>query len=118
MGHTLEGWYVPTHIRHFVNAGSAVLAVLAAGCGENGGGEATPPCSSVWQDGSTLPSDYDGCMDGDTFEVLITRDCADGSKLTTFQDRFYAVLGGTIHESEGEQADDAGYARAWHECSW
>lgn len=101
-----------------------VAALIAlAGCGGSGtakaddAGSGTPKCSDVWVDGATLPKDYDGCMSGsDMLEASVTSDCADGSQLGGYDDRFYALLGGTIHEVKGEIADDAGYKAAVDAC--
>lgn len=68
-------------------------------------------CSDVWVDGKTLPKDYEGCNDGDTFEVaVVAGDCG----LVTYEGdtEFYALLGGKITEVES-LADDPGYKAAY-----
>lgn len=70
--------------------------------------------------GETLPADYSGCMNEDgSLEAAVTRDCADGSVFTGYQDRFWAVLGGEIKDAGKVDGtvDDPGYARDVAACS-
>lgn len=109
-----------------------VLALSLAACGGGsdggkkggGGGDAADPeagvpkCSEVWVEGATLPKDYEGCMNGGTTDVLVALDCEDGSKLTSYDDTYYAVLGGKIGKAakQGGTADDPGYKKAFDAC--
>ena len=65
--------------------------------------EAAPPgapdCSQVWREGSRLPRSYQGCVDGSG--GYVRRDslaCSSGQRMIRYADRFYGVLGGTVHE--------------------
>jgi hypothetical protein len=91
-----------------------VVLLTFAGCSSSDGDSDVPSCSSVWKNGATLPSDYDGCMNSKTLEALVTVDCDDGSQLTTYDDRFYAVLGQTIHWGT---VKDPAYAKTFMACS-
>lgn len=72
-----------------------------------------PACADVWQDGATLPDDYDGCMEGDMLVVAVTLDCTTGSGFTTFEDRMFARMGGVIDEDD---SDSPSYRKAWNDC--
>ncbi len=87
-----------------------------SGSSSNGGGGGMPACDDVWVDGNTLPKDYEGCLNGNTIEAAVTRDCKDGTKFTTYQDHFYAVLDDTIHANMGETAADPAYKTAYNKC--
>jgi len=56
----------------------------------------TPECSEVWTSGGKLPRAYSGCaVDG----LLVAPDglgCSSGQTLVRYDDRFWAVRGGTI----------------------
>lgn len=87
---------------------AVLLALALAGCGSGSDkptkadqstdtSDADPKCSEVWKVGATLPSDYEGQCTGDgTIEVSGVYDCEDGSKMSTFDDRYFAKLGGVI----------------------
>lgn len=77
-----------------------------------------PACETVWQDGAKLPRSYDGCVDD--AGALVPRDalgCSSGQRMVTYADRFYGVLGGTIHEAASSPlADDPDYRAAVRSC--
>lgn len=114
--------------------GTIALLLALTSCGSDDGGGDTktndtktndtnsPPaastsCDDIWIAGETLPEDYDGCDRGDTIEAPAVLDCTDGSKMTGFDDRFYAKLGGEIHEASGEIANDKAYSAFLDECA-
>lgn len=57
----------------------------------------TPECAEVWTSGARLPRAYSGCAaDG----LLVAPDglgCSSGQSLVRYDDRFWAVRGGTIN---------------------
>jgi hypothetical protein len=76
-----------------------------------------PGCDTVWHEGATLPRDYRGCVDSGG--TLVPRDplaCSSGQRLMRHDDRFWAVPGGTIHESSTSLADDPDYRAAVRSC--
>lgn len=94
---------------------AVVLSVLLlTACGGGGdddeggtGSGGLPDCADVWVEGETLPEDYEGCMDGDMTVALVTSDCTDGSRLTGYDDRYWALLGGEIKDAGAEDATAA-----------
>jgi hypothetical protein len=75
-------WYF--RMTRSVALAAVIPAIFIAGC--SGDGKDGPPqCSDVWEDGQTLPEDYDGCLSGDSFEVAPIWDCIDGSQATGFR---------------------------------
>lgn len=97
---------------------AALVALALTGCSDSsdGSSEGAPDCSDVWVAGETLPDDYEGCAeDGETgYAVLLTYgDC----EITTYDDRFYAALGGEIGEADGTLDQDAGYVALIDACN-
>lgn len=100
-------------------------ALLLAGCSgsddsskgddSKSGDDAYPSCESVWVDGQTLPKNYEGCTsDPDTIEAPALLECDSGiGQFTSFDDRFFALLGGEITEA-GPDSDE--YSKAYDEC--
>ena len=76
----------------------------------------TPSCSEIWQDGGTLPRGYAGCADGDTFVKRDVIGCSSGQRLATHADRFYGVLGGTVHETRRPLEQDREYVATTRRC--
>ena len=76
-----------------------------------------PACETVWQVDETLPRTYRGCVD--STGTLVPRDalgCSSGQRLVMHDDRFWAVLGGTIHEASTTLADDPDFRTAVRSC--
>lgn len=76
-----------------------------------------PACETVWQVDETLPRTYRGCVD--STGALVPRDalgCSSGQRLVMHGDRFWAVLGGTIHEASPPLADDPDFRTAVRSC--
>ena len=77
----------------------------------------TPECDEVWKAGATLPRSYDGCVDEDG--QLVPRDglaCSSGQRIIRFDDRFYGVPGGTVHEVSTSLEQDREYRAAVLRC--
>ena len=77
----------------------------------------TPECDDVWKAGATLPRSYDGCVDEDG--QFVPRDalaCSSGQRIIRFDDRFYGVPGGTVHEVPTSLEQDREYRAAVLRC--
>ena len=77
----------------------------------------TPDCSTVWQDGTTIPRVYRGCADDNG--GYVRKDglgCESGQTIIRFDDRFYGVAGGTVHEASSSLKSDKGYRAAVLRC--
>ena len=78
-----------------------------------------PDCRRTWRPGRTLPQHYDGCVD-DASEVPVAargHECADGSRLVSFRGRQWAVTGGPISITEGDElVKDEAYLNALESC--
>lgn len=105
-----------------------LLSVSLASCGDDddddksrrpkqGGASGMTSCSDVWVTGKTLPAKYDGCTEDGGISAPTVLDCADGSSWTSYNDKFYAKLGGEIYAVKGEMADDPAYMAFYNECS-
>jgi hypothetical protein len=94
----------------------AALSLGLAACGSNSTADNLPSCAEVWVDGKTLPGDYGGCGNDDSITAAVTINCKDGSKFTTYEDRFFAILGGTVHANVGEPGTDPAYVAAYDAC--
>jgi hypothetical protein len=68
-----------------------------------------PACSEVWVEGARLPSDYKGCLDGETAVKAKNQYCEFGQKLVTYADQFWAVRGGKVNDAKGPLKDSADY---------
>ena len=110
---------------------AAVFAVLAlAGCGEDqatpradpsssaspSASNGAPDCAVIWRAGGELPRSYDGCNSDAGFVASDKLGCSSGQRMIRYGDHFYAVPGGTIHETESPLEDDRGYRDAVASC--
>ena len=128
-------------VRRWVPVVVAVVAVAAAGCGSDEADPSpgavatesetassspsstgsippgTPPCADVWEDQATLPRSYDGCVD-DSGQLVASDPlaCSSGQKIIRYDDRFYAVPGGTIHAADAPLNEDSEYRAAALRC--
>lgn len=114
---------------------SLLLLALAAGCGDDSpdategtdpassssGSTAAPPgapaCDDVWQDGEKLPRSYRGCVDGSG--AYVPQDglsCSSGQRMVRYDDQYYGVLGGTVHEATQPLDQDRDYRTAVRSC--
>ncbi len=104
----------------------ATLALALTGCAggdepeqpkASGAVETLPSCSEVWRTGETLPEDYDGCViEGNEIKVFSPTECPSGKQHATYEDRWYAVLGEEIQESDGSIFSDKDYMRFRETC--
>jgi hypothetical protein len=111
------------------------LGLLVGGCGSDDGGTAddgeptgsasatgqstnpdAPDCAEIWVAGGKLPGSYKGCNDEGAYVPRDGMGCSSGQWLGRHDDRFYGVLGGTIHETESSLDDDMGYRDAVASC--
>ena len=79
--------------------------------------EGTPTCAEIWEDGSKIPRGYQGC----TTEAgeYVKRDalgCSSGQRLIRYDDRYYGVVGGTVHEAAQPLDDDREYRATVRGC--
>lgn len=74
-----------------------------------------PSCAEVWVAEATLPQGYKGCLDGDTAVKADRQMCSSGQVLVTYDELFYAVVGGPVNETEG-LAQDSHYRSAKQSC--
>jgi hypothetical protein len=117
----------------FAAVAFAVLAV--AGCGEeeatpkaadpsssasptagHSASSGAPDCAVIWNGGGELPRSYGGCNSNEGFVASDKLGCSSGQRLVRYGDHFYAVPGGTIHETESPLEDDRGYRVAVASC--
>jgi len=77
----------------------------------------TPDCSTVWQDGATIPRGYKGCADeGQAYVRLDGLSCSSGQLIIRFDDQFYGVAGGEVHEATAPLDRDREYRAAVLRC--
>lgn len=76
----------------------------------------TPDCSSVWTAGATLPRSYKGCVQGASYVKRDAIGCESGQAIIRYADRFYAVPGGTIHQTAKSLKGDRKYLAAVYRC--
>lgn len=76
-----------------------------------------PACADVWSDGATLPRGYQGCVsDAGDFVDRDPLACSSGQRIIRFDDQYYAVPGGTIHQAAEPLDVDAEYRDAVATC--
>ncbi|MGI8646532.1 MAG: hypothetical protein ACR2JD_09475 [Nocardioides sp.] len=75
-----------------------------------------PQCADMWVDEAKLPGGYQDCYDGDQRVKADGRYCEFGKKLITYDNRFWAVPAGPIHEVSGKLLDDVDYRDALMKC--
>lgn len=71
-------------------------------------------CADVWIDGGTLDAGYQGCSVDGQPELPSVVTCESGDQFTTYDDRFFAVLGGEITEASAGSTE---YEAAVAECN-
>lgn len=75
-----------------------------------------PDCAGIWKGGGELPKSYDGCNSAAGFVASDKLGCSSGQRMVRYGDHFYAVPGGTIHETKSSLEDDRGYREAVKSC--
>ncbi len=100
-----------------------VLALTGAACsdqtennesGSAGRADELGECTDIWIDGEILDAGYQGCtIEGRPMLPNVVT-CESGDQFTTFDDEFFAVLGGEITEAS---ADSSEYTAAVEECA-
>lgn len=83
---------------------------------ESASADAWPQCSEIWRDGEKLPKPYAGCREGDVEVPAQGRGCSFGKQLVTYDNRYYAVPRGRIHEVSTTLKQDPGYRSAMKSC--
>ncbi len=74
-------------------------------------------CSAVWKEGARLPFIYPGCVDdGGQFVKRDSLSCSSGQRIVRFDDQFYAVPAGRIHQAESSLEQDKKYRSAVLRC--
>lgn len=76
-----------------------------------------PACADVWVDGAEIPRFYTGCMDGDAYVERDALGCSSGQRLVRYADRFYGVMGGTVHQAAHMLTKDRAYIAAERRCT-
>lgn len=77
-----------------------------------------PACDSIWKDGETLPTDYDGCVKDGKRAIEDTFTCRDESTLIVFADTYFAVTGGKIAKSSVAPLQDTEeYGKVYAACT-
>lgn len=67
----------------------------------------TPGCSGIWHRGGEIPRFYQGCVDGaGNYVEREAVACSSGQRMVIYADRFYGVLGGTVHKAAARSLDD------------
>ena len=76
-----------------------------------------PACAGVWREGTTLPRVYAGCVaDGGVYMRSDRLSCSSGQRMVRYDNRFYAVPGGTVHQARPTLAEDRDYRDALASC--
>lgn len=76
-----------------------------------------PACGEVWVDDARMPGGYAGCREGETAVPAEKRGCAFGRPLITYDDRFWGVPTGVIHEADGPLERDRAYRSDLASCT-
>ena len=76
-----------------------------------------PECGATWADEQKLPRGYRGCREGDQAVKAEARPCSFGRPLVTYDDRFWAVPSGVIHEASGSLEKDPAYRSDLKSCT-
>jgi hypothetical protein len=76
-----------------------------------------PDCADVWQEGKTLPDDYETCLTGGQEGPQEVTECQDGSRLVEFDVAYYAVTGGEIKKPNVAPMQDTDeFSAAYDDC--
>ncbi len=109
-------------MRIVLGLSALVLAATGVACtdqtesnesGTAGRADELGECADIWVDGEMLDGGYQGCTVDGQPELPSIVTCESGDQFTTYDDRFFAVLGGEIVEAS---TDSAEYTAAVEEC--
>ncbi len=78
-----------------------------------------PPGRPAPTPGSPTPSfpfAYKGCLDGDQAVEADNLSCSSGQRIVRYDDSFYAVAGGKIHQASGPLEKDKEYLKLVRVC--
>ena len=75
-----------------------------------------PACETLWVEGGEIPTRYEGCLEGDNAVAADNLPCSSGQRIVRYQDKFYGVAGGTIHEAMGALDKDREYLKMVRRC--
>ena len=77
---------------------------------------AWPACADTWVADAKLPFAYKGCLDGDQAVEADNLSCSSGQRIVRYDDSFYAVAGGMIHQASGPLEKDKEYLKSVRVC--
>ena len=77
---------------------------------------AWPACADTWVADAKLPLAYKGCLDGDQAVEADNLSCSSGQRIVRYDDSFYAVAGGMIHQASGPLEKDKEYLKSVRVC--
>jgi hypothetical protein len=77
---------------------------------------AWPACADTWVADAKLPLSYKGCLDGDQAVKADNLSCSSGQRIVRYDDSFYAVAGGMIHQASGPLEKDKAYLKSVRVC--
>lgn len=124
-------------------AAAATLLVLATGCGQQvspgavAGPTATPPatitakpstqpskappgwpdCQKLWHAGHHIPANYRGCsLNGVAVHAQLWG-CSFGRPMTTYQNRYYGVVGAIVIDAHGPLEKSKRYRHNYALCT-
>ena len=75
-----------------------------------------PSCETVWVEGGKIPSRYQGCLEGDDAVAADNLSCSSGQRIVRYQEKFFGVAGGLIHEVMGAMDKDKEYLKMVRRC--
>jgi hypothetical protein len=77
---------------------------------------AWPACADTWVADAKLPLSYQGCLDGDQAVDADNLSCSSGQRIVRYDDSFYAVAGGMIHQASAPLEKDKDYLKSVRVC--
>ncbi len=77
---------------------------------------AWPACGEIWVADARLPHGYKGCLEGQEAIKADNLSCSSGQRIVRYDDRFYAVAGGEIHQASGPLEKDKEYLKSIRVC--
>jgi hypothetical protein len=75
-----------------------------------------PDCSAIWADGTRIPRGYQGCAAGGAYVKRDSIACSSGQRMVRYADRYYGVIGGTVHEAAEPLLHDRDFRAAVRSC--